>query len=82
MHRVVTEHGRDDVTKRARRRGVDFHLVVLKAHPEPRFARAAARLGPFARTTLTDTVAPVLVGERLQPQLEHTRTARLIEYRQ
>lgn len=72
---VLAEDGCDDVAVRARRRRVDLHLILLQAHPEPGLAdaRALAGLGRAARAALTQTVLPVLVHERLQPQLEHPR---------
>lgn len=39
MEAVVTENGRDNVTERTGRGGVDESLVVLETHPEPCPAR-------------------------------------------
>lgn len=71
LYRVVTKHGRDDVTERTGRGGVYLDLIMLEAYPEPGPTRAGTGFGPLTTTTLPYTVLAEPVHEGLEPQLEH-----------
>lgn len=70
------QHGSDHVSEGARGGGVDLHLVLLQAHPEP-WAAGALALGGPSHAALPQVVLSGLVVEGLQPQLEHSGRLRL-----
>jgi hypothetical protein len=79
---VLAQNWRDHVPVRARRGGVDFGLVVLQTDAKPRPARPGARSGTRGSspaTALANTVFPIVVDKRFQPQLEHSGATDLKE---